>query len=176
MESRNWLELISEEAQQRELLAANEYTKPYGLALSEEDIRVLLMERKHILQTERRVEFANSILPQIIYTFCDSAYISQEDYREALIRLQEIFFLYKNEMQDEITDEELLNFMKEQFETVCFGDLDYLAETCLEVFAQAIRAGYRGYIRTNGKGEFTEMDQVMRWDRSLYLEALKQLE
>ena len=66
--------------------------------------------------------------------------------------------------------------MKEQFETVCFGDLDYLAETCLEVFAQAIRAGYRGYIRTNGKGEFTEMDQVMRWDRSLYLEALKQLE
>ncbi len=31
--------------------------------------------------------------------------------------------MYKNEMQDEITDEELLNFMKEQFETVGYGDL-----------------------------------------------------
>ena len=42
--------------------------------------------------------------------------------------------MYKNEMQDEISDEELLHFMKEQFETVCFGDLDYLTGTCLPFF------------------------------------------
>lgn len=58
--------------------------------------------------------------------------------------------MYKNEMQDEITDEELLNFMKEQFETVCYGDLDYLEGTCLDIFAQAIRAGYRGISKHKG--------------------------
>ena len=40
-------------------------------------------------------------------------------------------------MLDEISDEELLQFMQEQFDSVCFGDLDYLEGTCLEIFAQA---------------------------------------
>lgn len=47
-------------------------------------------------------------------------------------------------MQDEITDDELLHLMKEQFENLCFGDLDYLESTCLANFAEAIRAGYSG--------------------------------
>ena len=43
-----------------------------------------------------------------------------------------------------ITDDELLHLMKEQFELLCFGDLDYLEGTCLADFAQAVRAGYEG--------------------------------
>lgn len=68
--------------------------------------------------------------------FCDSPYIMQENYCESLIRLQEIFYLYKNEMQDEITDDEPLEFMQEQFETVCYGDFDYLESSCLDIFSQ----------------------------------------
>ena len=94
---------------------------------------------------------------------------------ESLTRLQEIFFLYKNETLDEISDEELLNFMKEQFETVCFGDFDYLEGTCLDIFAQAVRAGYRGYQQTGGRGEYAEFDEILRWDRELYLEVLRDL-
>ena len=121
------------------------------------------------------MEFGESLLPRIIYTFCDSSYISQDEYVDTLVRLQEIFYLYKNEMQDEITDEELLNFMKEQFETVCFGDLQYLEGTCLDLFAQAIRAGYGGYSETQGRGEFSRFDIVQRWDKELYLLALSQI-
>ena len=47
-------------------------------------------------------------------------------------------------MEDEITDDELLHLMKEQFELLWFGDLDYLEGTCLADFAQAVRAGYEG--------------------------------
>ena len=94
---------------------------------------------------------------------------------DTLLRLQEIFYLYKNEMQDEISDEELLHFMKEQFEGVCFGDLGYLEGTCLQIFAEAVRAGYRGYQASEGYGEYTELDEVKRWDRDLYLEALYDL-
>lgn len=78
-------------------------------------------------------------------------------------------------MQDEITDEELLHFMKEQFETVCYGDLNYLESTCLDIFSQAVRAGYKGYQQTQGNQEFTQFDIVKRWDRELYMKALSEL-
>ncbi len=174
MESTNWLALL-ERTQIQKVMESNQYTEQYGLTLSEQDAEILAQERKSTLIEQKRVEFGESILPRIIYEFCDSAFISQSNYVESLTRLQEIFFLYKNEMLDEISDEELLNFMKEQFGTVCFGDFDYLEGTCLDIFAQAVRAGYRGYQQTGGRGEYAEFDEVLRWDRELYLEVLRDL-
>lgn len=175
MFEKNWLEIMNHQMWLKQLQETNQYTEKFGLTLSQEDTEILLIEKNNILKAVRRVEFGQSILPQIIYTFCDSAYITQANYTETLIRLQEIFYLYKNEMQDEITDEELLHFMKEQFETVCYGDFDYLEGTCLEIFAQAIRAGYTGYQQTQGYSEFEKFDIVQRWDMELYLETLKEL-
>ncbi len=175
MGQENWLELITGHALAAQLLDTNQYTEKFGLVLDEKDAQLLAEERAAALKKEQRVEFGEGILPKIIYTFCDSAYVCQEDYREILARLQEIFFLYKNEMMDEITDDELLEFMKEQFETVCFGDLDYLEGTCLDLFAQAIRAGYTGYVGSEGRGEFEKFDIVKRWDKELYLEVLREL-
>ncbi len=172
---KNWLALMSKQLQITQVLETNQFTKKYGLALSKEDAEILAEERVHTLQNEQRVEFGQGILPKIIYTFCDSPYIMQENYCESLIRLQEIFYLYKNEMQDEITDDELLEFMQEQFETVCYGDFDYLESTCLDIFSQAVRAGYSGYQASQGRGEFAQFDIVTRWDRELYLETLKEL-
>lgn len=173
MEEKNWLELLSGQTQIAQVLDTNQYTERFGLALTNEDAQLLVQERTNALRTEQRVEFGQGILPKIIYMFCDSAYITQANYRDTLIRLQEIFYLYKNEMLDEITDDELLEFMKEQFEGVCYGDLDYLEGTCLDIFAQAIRAGYSGYRQSQGRGEFSQFDIVTRWDRELYLQALK---
>ncbi len=65
--------------------------------------------------------------------------------------------------------------MKEQFEEKCFGDLDYLEGTCLLIFSQAVRAGYRGYKASEGRGEYEQFDEVSRWDYELYLETLKEL-
>ena len=69
----------------------------------------------------------------------------------------------------------LFILMKEQFELICFGDLDYLEGTCLANFAQAIRAGYDGYKNSDGYGEYSKFDEVERWDYELYLETLKEL-
>lgn len=175
MEEKNWLEFMSKQTQVKEVLARNHDTEKFGLALSEREAQLLVAERGEVLRKERRVEFGQGILSKIIDTFCDSAYITQDSYCDTLIRLQEIFFLYKNEMLDEITDDELLEFMREQFDGVCCGDLDYLEETCLDLFAQAIRAGYSGYEATGGRGEFEKFDLVKRWDKELYLAALMDL-
>lgn len=174
-EQKNWLELATEQTQMTQVLETNRYTEKFGLALSQEDAKLLAQSRTETLKREQRVEFGAGILPKIIEAFCDSAYIMQDNYRDSLMRLQDIFYLYKNEMLDEITDDELLEFMREQFENVCFGDFDYLEGTCLDIFAQAIRAGYSGYTQSQGRGEFEKFDIVTRWDKDLYLETLKEL-
>lgn len=94
---------------------------------------------------------------------------------DTIIRLQEIFYLYKNETHDEVTDDELLHLMREQFEQICFGDTEYLETTCLSLFARAVRMGYGGYQSCDGCGEYSKFDEVTRWDHELYLEALKDL-
>ena len=169
------MEQLQKQNLSTQLLLTNQYTEKYGLVLTQEDTELILEGRKNALQEQRRVEFGESILPRIIFEFCDSAYVRQDNYTQTLLRLQEIFFLYKNEMEDEITDDELLHFMKEQFETICYGDLEYLEGTCLTGFAEAIRAGYRGYKESEGYGEYAQFDAVPRWDYNLYLETLKEL-
>ena len=173
--NRDWMVLLEKQAGLDEVLETNRAAEQYGLVLTREEAELILAERTRALREQKRVEFGEGIVPKIIYEFCDSDFIDQNNYVETLIRLQEIFYLYKNEMQDEISDDELLHFMKEQFEQTCFGDLDYLEGTCLNIFSQAIRAGYRGYMSTEGHGEYEAFDEVKRWDYDLYMESLKEL-
>ena len=173
--SKDWMILLQEQNQLSKVIKTNESAEQFGLSLTEQDAKLILEERKNSLIEQKRVEFGEGIATKIIYEFCDSDYIHQSDYVDTIIRLQEIFYLYKNEMQDEITDDELLHLMKEQFENICFGDLDYLEGTCLAGFAEAIRAGYGGYKSSDGYGEYSKFDDVKRWDYELYLEALKEL-
>ena len=167
--------LQNQQNQLGKVLETNKETEHFGLALTRQDAELIVQERKNSLKEQRRIEFGEGIVTKIIYEFCDSDFIDQNNYVDTIIRLQEIFYLFKNEMQDEITDDELLHFMKEQFEQICFGDLDYLEGTCLANFAQAIRAGYGGYQETDGFGEYAKFDEVKRWDYDLYFETLKEL-
>ena len=115
-------------------------TQQFGLVLTEQDAKLLVEARGEELRRQQRMEFGESILSKLIFTFCDSEYIFQDNYVETIIRLQEIFYIFKNETMDELTDDELLTFMRKQFENVCHGDLEYLEGTCLSNFARAIRA------------------------------------
>ena len=148
--SKDWMVLLQEQNQLSNVMKTNETTEQFGLSLTEQDAKLILAERKNALAEQKRIEFGGGIL-------------------------QEIFYLYKNEMHDEITDDELLHLMKEQFENICFGDLYYLESTCLANFAEAVRAGYDGYKGSDGYGEYSKFDDVKRWDYDLYLETLKEL-
>ena len=158
---KDWMILLKGQNQLSNVIKTNETTEQFGLSLTEQDAKLILAERKNALAEQKRIEFGEGIATKIIYEFCDSEYIHQSNYVETIIRLQEIFYLYKNEMHDEITDDELLHLMKEQFE--------------LANFAEAIRAGYEGYKSSDGYGEYSKFDDVKRWDYDLYLETLKEL-
>lgn len=136
------MNLWQKEGQIAKVIETNHMTARFGLALTEEEAERIVNKKNEVLKRQRRVEFGAGIIEKLIYEFCDSAYLDSSNYVETIIRLQEIFYCYKNEVLDEVSDDELLHFMKKQFETRCHGDLDYLESTCLENFARAIRAGY----------------------------------
>jgi hypothetical protein len=133
---------VSVKKQLDNLLACNEYTSKFGVQLSEKEALELVEERKENLIRQERIEFGEGVLTKLIFAFCDSPYIYQDNYVDTIQRLQEIFYLYKNESLDEWTDDELITFMKEQFDGKCQGDLDYLEDTSLEAFARKVRRGY----------------------------------
>lgn len=172
---KNWIAFLQQETQLAEVIETNRLTGQFGLVLSEQDAKLILEERRNTLREQKRVEFGSGMTVRIIEAFCDSDFINQDNYVELIIRLQEIFYLYKNEMMDEISDDELLHFMREQFDQTCFGDPDYLEGTCLNIFSQAIRAGYQGHKASQGYGEYAAFDEVARWDHELYLETLREL-
>ena len=109
----------------------NEYTSQYGLALSDNQINNLLERRKETLKEAGRIEFREGIIDKLIKEFCDSTYINQENYAETLYELVEIFYEYKNETMDLISDDELIGFMKKSFDGICQGDLEYLSGTVM---------------------------------------------
>lgn len=166
------------------LLACNQMTARFGLTLTPANALELLARRNMALHETRRVEFGDEILPQLIAAFCDSAYMEQAYYAQTLSQLLEMFYSFKNDSMEQLTDGELIGFMRKQFDTVCFGDLCYLRETCLERFTRAVRAGYRcqeqhrprnDYALQETENEYLQFDEETRWDPELYQLQLEDL-
>ena len=140
---RDWLDLMETGRADlpQELMETNRIISRFGLALTEEDAAWILEERKKVLREQRRVEFGRGIAPDLVFAFCDSDFVDPDTFAETIVRLQEIFYLFKNEMEDRVTDTELIEMMRDLFENTCYGDLDYLESTCLAEAAREMRMG-----------------------------------
>lgn len=149
----DFMMLLSEQSQMNIIRKTNEYSNQFGLNLTDDDIGELLVRRRESLSEQQRVEFGTGILDKIIFAFCDSDYVYQENYLETIIRLQNIFYLYKNESLDELTDDELISIMRNAFEEKCYGSLEYLEETFLDEFARNIRSDTKKFIGRYAKND-----------------------
>lgn len=125
-----------------ELRACNDLTAHYGLVLSEQQIRNLTERRFEALQNTGRVEFGEGVLKKLVTAFCDSPYLTRENYEDTLWELQDSFYYFKNESMDRIPDDELIAFMKRHFDGICQGSLEYLSGTSLEDLCRNTRYGY----------------------------------
>jgi hypothetical protein len=128
-----------------ELKKCNDFTSKYRLSLSESDIQMLVEQRFETLKLNGRVEFGGGILKKLIFEFCDSAYIWQDNFVSTIQELQEAFYYYKNEALEEFTDDELIALMKRYFEKECQGSLEDLKESKLEELCSRVRFGAKGY-------------------------------
>ncbi len=142
----------------QELQNCNDMTLRFGLILSAQQIQNLVERRIQALKDTGRIEFGQGVLKKIISEFCDSPYITQDNYEETIIELQDSFYYFKNESIDQISDEELISNMKRYFDGVCQGSLDCLSGTSLEELCRNIRYGY-GPNELYESGEPDEADE-----------------
>lgn len=120
----------------------NELTDRFGLVLSRAEAVELVETRTLALKSNGRIEFGGGVIDKIIREFCDSPYISMHNYAETLNELTELFYYYKNEALDLISDDELIKFMKDSFDGKCQGSLELLAGRELSNMARNMRFGY----------------------------------
>lgn len=122
-----------------ELRECNELTARFGLSLSDSQIHSLIERRFEALLDTGRIEFGQGVLHKLVAAFCDSPHLTQVDYEDTLLELQDSFYYFKNESMDRISDDELIDLMKNLFDGAAQGSLDYLSGSSLEELCRAAR-------------------------------------
>lgn len=125
-----------------ELKGCNAITARFGLRLTGDQITEMVERRFEALSDTGRIEFGEGILKKLICAFCDSPYITQENYEDTILELQDSFYYFKNESGDRISDDELIEYMKTVFDGRAQGSLEYLSATSLEELCRYARSGY----------------------------------
>ena len=132
------------------LLQINEIGRQYGLFLSEAQLRALVAAEAETLRAQGRLEFGEGILPRLMYMFCDSPFIARAEYFDTLEALQELFYAFKNELNDALSDDELLEAMYKVFHGRAQGSMDYMENVATVHLIRAL----------NGEPDDPEEDEI----------------
>lgn len=150
----NYLDLVNQRKQIEiaNIKKCNEYTSQYGLTLSDTQISNIIERRKDTLKQTGRIELREGIIDKLIKEFCDSPYINQENYAQTLYDLIDIFYEYKNETMELLTDDELISFMKKSLDGIAQGDVEYLSGTIMYQMRENLLKGKSlDYSETEGE-------------------------
>lgn len=137
--------LANQAAAEAEIVSLNDKTEQYGLTLTPQDAAALMQTRAEVLSANGRVEVGSGTIGKIIDAFCDSDFINQRDYVGIMHELLELFYYAKNESLNLISDDELIEFMKDCFENRCMGSLELLKGREIEKLADNLRRGVHEY-------------------------------
>ena len=127
------------------ILACNRETQRYGLTLNKQQALALAECLSCALKENRRIEFSGGIADKLILSFCNSPYISQENYEDILHELIDLFYDMKNNTWDTVSDDDLIKFIKNAFDNSCYGSLELLYGEALRL-SEHIHCG--GSIKT----------------------------
>lgn len=110
------------------ILKCNDVSSRYGIILKESDARELVAVRQEIVNEVGLIEFKSIIVEAIVLAFCDSQFITKYDYLDMLSQLVEIFYYYRTEVDELMSDEDIIKYMRLAFEGTCQGSLDWLSD------------------------------------------------
>lgn len=101
--------------EEKQLLELNKYISK-DIVLTKENVLELINNKNSALKEIGRIDLTNSILENIILTFTDSSFIDKNNYMYIFLSLTEIFLCYENIFSKKISSEELLKYLKDEFE------------------------------------------------------------
>lgn len=111
------------EIERNELLETNIESRAYGLALSESDVKDIITSRNDTLKGYGRIELDIKVTKQLIENIYTSQYTNVDNYLETINDMQEIFYYLKNETDDNICDDEIIEILDELYEKFV-GNID----------------------------------------------------
>ena len=114
-------------------------TDDYALILTDNDIRVVAASHADTLEKTGRIEIMGGLVAKITEAFSTSPYFSQNNFADGLCRLIDAFYQTKNDCDDMIGDDDLIEIMVTNFNEVYGGDIDALTENLLPRLSQMIR-------------------------------------
>lgn len=123
----------------KKILMHNEKTVQYGLVLTQQQAIELLQTQAEEQRYHGRLEFGEGPVGKLIEAFADSPYITRQNYAATLQALIETFYYYKNETEDKLTDDELIEYMKKFFNGSCEGSIELLNSRELDSLARSLR-------------------------------------
>ena len=123
----------------RELEICNAAIGRHGLALSTTDIQALVTGRIEALDETERVEFGSGIAKDLVLGFAGSPFVAQTTFTQTLIDLQALFYEFKNESMEQITDEDLIQSMRSLYDDVANGDMERLAAALFDGLGRHVR-------------------------------------
>lgn len=128
---------VLDEMQIKDFLEINNSTKNYGLVLSHNDVKQILQSRKKDLNNYARVELSTNVAKLFAVKIAKTGYADKENYSEVIARLQTIFYYIKNETEDKIGDNKLIENIVENF--VKYAGCIELVSSEMEKFARTFR-------------------------------------
>lgn len=124
-----------------ELKQSNALSERFGLSLSDGEIENLVKSRFDALADTGRIEMGEGVIKKLVYAFCDSPYITRDEYAETLAELQDVFYALKNESEDMMSDDELIEAMAALFNGRAGGSLEYMEDVTFGELCRAARGG-----------------------------------
>lgn len=94
------------------------------------------------LKNAGRIEFGPGAVDPIIEAFSDSPYLTRENCEDTLSELITLFYTFKNETLDRISDDALIKYMKKAFDGKCCGSIELLEAQALPALAKKVRLKY----------------------------------
>ena len=82
-----------------------------------------------------------SVIEKLIHSFADSPYIDVENSEETLHRLIDIFYSFKSDTWESVSDNQLIEFMKDAFDGSCRGSLELLEAREMALLSSHIHGG-----------------------------------
>ena len=114
-------------------------TDDYALILTDNDIRTVAASHADTLEKTGRIEIMGGLVAKITEAFSTSPYFTQNNFADGLCRLIDAFYQTKNDCDDMISDDDLIEIMVTNFNEVYGGDIDALTENLLPRLSQMIR-------------------------------------
>ncbi len=124
------------------LKKCNAMTARFGLTLTPAEISELAGRQLTALRDTGRVEFGEGVLQKLVHAFCDSPYFLPDNYAETLAELLDAFYWFKNESEDRIPDDELIEQMRAVFDGRAQGSAEYLSGLTPEELSRYARGNW----------------------------------